>query len=130
VPSALLSPTPKQGPTSVPFNHTTYKHERGLRSKPRNDAQMDALGADLQHAIEYSRTTRAAHRGKHLHLRERSLQIARAKLEAAMVPVRQEQARNGRDPARRRRYGAELSYLSKRARDEKRLLMRMLGEWK
>lgn len=112
------------------FNHTAYKHEKGLRSRPRNGAQMQALRTDLEDAIGESVATRALHRGKNLPGRIRDIQIARARLEAPMPAVRQEQARNSKDPARRRRYGAELTYLSKRARAEKRLLMRMLGEWK
>jgi 2-oxo-4-hydroxy-4-carboxy--5-ureidoimidazoline (OHCU) decarboxylase len=114
----------------VAFNHTTYKHERGLRSRPRNAQQMDKLFMDLRGAIQLAQDNRALHRGHDYPRRAGALQTARARIEALMPAVRQEQARNGRDPARRRRYGAELTYLSKRARDEKRLLMRMLGEWK
>lgn len=114
----------------MPFDHTRYKHERGLRSRPRNGAQMQALTHDLEQAIAFSAEARAKHRGAGKPSRNGDLQTGRAKLEALMPAVRQEQARNGRDPARRRRYGAELTYLSRRARAEKRLLMRMLGEWK
>lgn len=112
------------------FNHTRYKHERGLRSRPRNEPTMEAMFEGLRGAIEASECWRAKHRGKNLPLRVRELQMARAALEAQMPAVRQEQARNTQDPARKRRYGAELTYLSRRARAEKRLLMRMLGEWK
>jgi hypothetical protein len=112
------------------FDHTRYKHERGLRSRPRNDAQMHDLFDSLVAANINAETVREVHRRNNYPGRVRELQMARAQIEALMPAVRQEQARNSRDPARKRRYGAELTHLSARARAERRLLMRMLGEWK
>lgn len=112
------------------FNHTAYKHNRGLRSRPRDRAQMEILFGQLRRAVEGSESARAHHARKNLSSRLRDLQVARAVLEVNMPAVRQEQARNARDPERKRLYGAELTYLSRRARAERRLLMRMLGEWK
>lgn len=112
------------------FNDTAYKHRRGLRSRPRNTDQMEALFEGLRHAVGESEMSRAVHARRNYPARDGVLRTRVAQLEALMPAVRQEQARNSRDPQRRRLYGAELTYLSKRARAERRLLMRMLGEWK
>lgn len=111
------------------FDHTAYAHRTGRRSRPRNRDQMATVFADLDEAILVARAVRAKHRHRNERSRTRDLQIARAKLEAAMIPARQESARNSKDPERRRRYGASLTERTARVRYEKLRLMKMLGEW-
>jgi hypothetical protein len=115
--------------TNRPGYDTAYAHRKGRRSRPRSVEAMGKLIADAEAATLAGVAARRKHSRKNLPARTGDLQTARARIERAMIGVRQESARLQHDPARRRAWGPQLAKASAACRREKHRLMRMLGEW-